>query len=121
MEAYNLEALNVIENRVGVPPIDDTNNEITLGYIMDKLDKIEKEMPSMSKINEVDHRIQGNISRLDNSIKNVSETLETLKSKDDDPSRIYKIDEVIDALGTTLSSIKTKMVETPVRKGPKFI
>ena len=47
--------------------------------------------------------------------------METLKSKDDDPSRIDKIEEVIDALGTTLSSIKTKKVETPVRKGPKFM
>ena len=47
--------------------------------------------------------------------------METLKSKDDDPSRIDKIEEVIDALGTTLSSIKTKKVETPVKKGPKFI
>ena len=44
-----------------------------------------------------------------------------LKSKDDDPSRIDKIEEVIDALGTTLSSIKTKKVETSVNKGPKFI
>ena len=75
----------------------------------------------MSKINEVDCRIQGNMNRLDSSIKNVSKTLETLKSKDNDPSRIDKIEEVIDALGTTLSSIKTKKVETPVKKGPKFI
>ena len=61
LEAPTLEALNVIENLVGVPPIVDTNNEITLGHIMSKLEKIEKEMPSMSKINEVDRRIQGNM------------------------------------------------------------
>ena len=83
---------------------------------MSKLEKIEKEMPNMSKINEVDHRIQGNINRLDSSINNVSKILETLKSKEDDPSRIDKIEEVIDALGTTLSSIKTKKVETPVKR-----
>ena len=47
--------------------------------------------------------------------------MESLKSKEDDPSRIDKIEEVIDALGTTLSSIKTKKVETLVKKGPKFI
>ena len=47
--------------------------------------------------------------------------METLRSKEDDPSRIDKIEEVIDALGATLSSIKTKKVETPVKKGPKFI
>ena len=120
MEAPTWEALNVIENLVGVPPIVDTNNEITLVHIMSKLEKIEKEMPSMSKIIEVDCRILGNMNRLHSSIRNVSKILETLKLKDDDPSRINKIEEVIDALGTTLSSIKTKKVETPVKKGPKF-
>ena len=78
-------------------------------------------MPSMVKINEVDHRIQGNLNRLDSSINKINRTLETLRSQEDDPSRIDKIDKVIDALGTTLSSIKTKKVETPVKKGPKFI
>ena len=85
---------------------------------MSKLEKIEKEMPSMSKINEVDCKIQGNMNMLDSSISKVYKTLETLRSKEDDPSRIDKIEEVIGALGTTLSSIKTKKVGTPVKKGP---
>ena len=38
-----------------------------------------------------------------------------------DPSRIDKIEEIIDTLGTTFSSIKTKNVETPENKEPKFI
>ena len=117
MEASTWEALNVIENLVGVPLIVDTNNEITLADIMSKLEKLEKEMPSMSKINEVDRRIQGNMNRLDSSINKVSKTLETLKSKDDDPSMIDKIEEVIDALGTTLSSIKTKNGRNPGEEG----
>ena len=37
-----------------------------------------------------------------------------------DPSRIDKIEEIIDTLGTTFSSIKTKKVETPQKKEPKF-
>src|ERR1043165_6910808 len=78
-------------------------------------------MPSMVKINEVDRRIQGNLNRLDSSISKVNKTSETFKSKDDDPSRIDKIEEIIDALGTTLSSIKTKKVETPTKKEPKFV
>ena len=61
------------------------------------------------------------MNRLDSSISKVNKTLETLISKDDDPSRIDKIEEIIDALGTTLSSIKTKKVETPTKKEPKFI
>src|SRR4051794_18425319 len=110
-----------MENLVGIPPIVDTKDDITLAHIMSKLEKIEQEMPSMGKINEVDRRIQGNFNRLDSSISKVSKTLETLKSKDDDPSRIDKIEEIIDALGTTLSSIKTKKVETPTKKEPNFI
>ena len=47
--------------------------------------------------------------------------MENLKSKENDPSRIDKIEEVIDALGKNLSSIKNKKVETLVMKGPKFI
>ena len=78
-------------------------------------------MPSMVKINEVDRKIQGNLNRLDSSINKINKTLESLKTKEGDPSRIDKIGEVIDALGTTLSSIKTKKVETPMKKGPKFI
>ena len=110
-----------MENLVGVPPIVDTKDEITLAQVMSKLEKIELGIPSMGKINEVDRRIQGNLNGLDSSISKINKTLETLKSKDDDPSRIDKIEEVIDALGTTLSSIRTKKVETPVKKGPKFI
>ena len=73
----------------------------------------------MSKINEVDRRIQGNLNRVDSSMHKIYKTLETLKSHDMDPSRIDKIEEIIDTLGTTLSSIKTKKVETPARKEPR--
>ena len=38
-----------------------------------------------------------------------------------DPSRIDKIEDIIETLGTTLSSIKAKKVETPASKGPKFV
>ena len=77
-------------------------------------------MPNMSKINEVDRTIQGNLNRLDSSMHKIYKTLETLKSHDMDPSRIDKIEEIIDTLGTTFSSIRTKKVETPAKKEPKF-
>src|SRR3954464_12437251 len=50
----------------------------------------------------------------------IIKTLETIKSHDLDPSRIEKNEEIIDTLGTTFSSIKTKKVETPAKKEPKF-
>ena len=48
------------------------------------------------------------MNRVDSSIDKVNKTLESLKPKEDDPSRIDKIEEVIDARGTTLSSLKLK-------------
>src|SRR4051812_25419151 len=65
LEAPVWEALNVMENLVGVPPIANTNNEITLAHIMSKLEKIERDIPSMVKINEIDRKIQGKFNRLD--------------------------------------------------------
>src|SRR3954465_12132675 len=87
---------------------------------MKKLEKLELEIPSINKINELDHRIQGNLNRLDISMHKIIKTLETIKSHDLDPSRIDKIEEIIDTLGNTFSSINPKKVETPARKEPKF-
>src|SRR4051812_25160042 len=121
LEAPVREALNVMENLVGNTPIASIQEDITLAHIMKKLEKIELEMPSISKINELDRRIQGNLNRLDSSMHKIYKTFQTLKSHDMDPSRIDKIEEIIDTLGTTFSSIKTKKVETPARKEPKFV
>ncbi|KAE8782949.1 proline-rich receptor-like protein kinase PERK13 [Hordeum vulgare] len=108
LEAPVWEALNVMENLVGIPPIVEIKDDIIVAHIMSKLENIELEMPIMGKINEVDHRIQGNLKRLDSSMHKIYKTLETLKSHDVDPSRIDKIEDIIETLGTTLSSIKTK-------------
>ena len=47
--------------------------------------------------------------------------METVKFRDLDSSRIDKIEEIFDTLGTTFSSIKTKKVETPAKREPKFV
>ena len=110
------EALNIMENLVGNPPVASIQEDITLAHIMKKLEKIELEMPSINKISELDRKIQGNLNRLDSSMHKIFKTLETIKSHDLDPSRIDKFEEIIDTLRTTLSSIKTKRVETPAKK-----
>src|SRR4051812_47090051 len=51
IEAPVWEALNVIENLVGSLPI---GSDITLAHIMRKLEKIELEMPSIDRVNELD-------------------------------------------------------------------
>src|SRR4051812_31394327 len=88
---------------------------------MRKLEKIELEMPSIDRVNELDRKIQGNLNRLESSMQKIVKTLETIKSLDEKSSRIEKIEEVIETLGTTFSSIKTKKDETPARKEPKFV
>ena len=47
--------------------------------------------------------------------------IETMKASENQPSRIDKIEEVIETLGSTLSSLKTKKGEATVGKKPKFI
>src|ERR1043165_7842194 len=121
IEAPVWEALNVIENLVGSLPIVSIKEDITLDYIMRKLEKIELEMPSINKINELDHKIQGNLNRLDSSMHKIVKTLENIKSLDEESSRIEKIEEVIETLGTTFFSIKIKKDETPAKEEPKFV
>src|SRR3954465_2580030 len=121
IEAPVWEDLNVIENLVGSLPIASIKEDITLVHIMRKLEKIELEMPSINKINELDRKIQGNFNRLDNSMHKIVKTLETIKSLDVESSRMEKIEEVIETLGTTFSSIKIKKDETPAKEEPKFV
>ena len=47
--------------------------------------------------------------------------METIKFLEVESSRIDKIEEVIDTLGTTFSSIKIKKEETPAKEEPKFV
>src|SRR4051812_30366511 len=54
IEAAVWEALNVIENLVGSLPIASIKEDITLAHIMGKLEKIELELPSIDRVNELD-------------------------------------------------------------------
>src|SRR3954465_5074236 len=121
IEAPVWEALNVIENLVGSLPIASIKEDITLAHIMGKLEKIELEMPSIDRVNELDHKVEGNLNRLDSSMQKNFKTLETIKSLDEKSSRIEKIEEVIETLGTTFSSIKTRKDGTPAKKEPTFV
>src|SRR3954464_11460995 len=121
IEALVWEALNVIENLVGSLPIASIKEDITLAHIMRKLEKIELEMPSINKINELDRKIQGNLNRLDSSMHKIVKTLETTKFLDVESSRIDKIEEVIDTLELPFSSIKIEKEETPAKEEPNFV
>src|SRR3954466_1539562 len=86
IEAPFWEALNVIENLVGSLPIPSIKEDITLAHIMGKLEKIELEMPSIDRLNELDRKIQWNLSRVDSSIQKIVKSLETIKSVDEKSS-----------------------------------
>src|ERR1041385_7027572 len=88
IEAPVWEVLNVIENLVGSLPIVSIKEDITLAHIMRKLEKIELEMPSIDRMNDLDRKIQGNLNRLDNSMPKIIKTLETTKSLHEKSSRI---------------------------------
>ena len=47
--------------------------------------------------------------------------MEIIKSLDEKSSRIEKIEEVIETLGTTFSSTKIKKDETPAKEEPEFV
>ena len=85
---------------------------------MRKLEKIDLEMPSIDRVNELDHKIQGNLNRLDSSMQKIVKTLETIKSLDEKSSRIEKIEEVIETIGTTFSSIKPKRMKLRQERNP---
>ena len=78
IEAPVWEALNVIENLVESLLIASIKEDITLAHIMEKIDKIELDMPSINKINELDRKFQGNLNRPDNSTHKIVKTLETI-------------------------------------------
>src|ERR1044072_9460875 len=62
IEAPVWEALIVIENLVESLPIHSIKEDITLAHIMGKLEKIELEVPSTDRLNQLDRKIQGNLN-----------------------------------------------------------
>ena len=88
-----MEAYNIIESLVGTPPINDAKTEVTLEHIMERLESIEKNLPCLDKINEIDKKLCNNIDRLDGFLKHITKrinVLESIKVKNDEPSRIDK-------------------------------
>ena len=75
-----LEAMNAIESLVGAPPINDTKTKITLEDIMERLDTLENNIPSMSKINEMDRKIDNNFNKVNGYVRNATKTVKSLHS-----------------------------------------
>ena len=64
-----LEACNIIESLVGIPPANVTKTVVTLENIMEKLDVTRRSLPNMDKIDEVDKKLLDNTSKFDSSLE----------------------------------------------------
>ena len=118
-----LEASYIIESLVGIPPVNEFKIEISLEDVMKKLESIEKSLPSIDKINEIE-KLHDSTSKLGESFGKINRrvtVLETSAIHDNQNSRIGELEEVIDTLRSTFSSLKTKKQEHLLDKGKKFI
>ena len=109
-----LEASNIIESLVGTPPINDIKIEITLGDIIKKLESMEKNLPDfLSSASKVDESLAIINKRIT--------VLEAIAIHDNQNRRIGELEEAIDTLSSTFSSIKTKKQKSFVGKEQKFM
>jgi hypothetical protein len=104
----------LIESLVGVPPINVVKTEITLDEVMKKLISLEKSLPNLldntSQINELIESINRRITVLEASIMH-----------DNQNFRIGKLEEAMETLSLTFSSLKFKKEKAFVGKEQKFM
>jgi DNA-directed RNA polymerase subunit H (RpoH/RPB5) len=99
---------------VGVPPIHVVKTEITLEEVLDKLNSLEKSLPSILE----------NASRVNESIENIGKRITVLEAStthDNQNLRIDKLEESMETLTLIFSSLKFKKEKVFVRKEKKFM
>ena len=98
---------------------------LTLDQVMQRLHAIEKKMPTIEHIDNLDKKIHNHVTQFGSK---VGITLKMLKEKEpiinerveQSSARIGKLDEIINNLGSAFSSIKT-IEKTPPSKNCKFM
>ena len=108
-----LEAWNLIESLVGIPPIN-VKTEITLGDVVEKLSSIEKSLPNFL----------ANTSQINESIESINKriiVLEASNTHDNRNLRIGKLEEAMETLSSTFSSLGFKKEKDFVGKEQKFM
>ena len=98
-----VEAFNVIEGLVGIPPTNNRKNEITLEHVMQRIEVIEDNVPSVDMIREIDKGILDSLNKLDGCLKDIAKSIKSLEptKASNQTIRIDKLEEGIDTLGTT--------------------
>ena len=108
---------------VRTAPINEPKTEAIMEHVMERLDFLEKNFPSMNWTTEIDKKLLDISSNIEVSLKHINRkinNLETNKGKNDQNLRISKLEEIMDAVGATFSSLKIKKKEVPAGRGPKF-
>jgi hypothetical protein len=109
-----LEACNLIESLVGVPPINVVKTEITLEQVIKKLISIEKSLPNLLD----------NASQFNESIESINKRITVLEAStihDNQNLRIGKLEESIETLSSIFSSLKFKKEKAFVGKEKKIM
>ena len=109
-----LEASYIIESLVGTPPVSNIKNEITLEDVIKKLESIEKNLPNLLD----------STSKVDESLGTINEriaVLETSTIQDNQNLRIGELEEAVDVISSTFTSIKTKRQKAFVGKEQKLM
>ena len=76
-----LEAYNLIESLVGIPPTDVVKTEITLEDVVKRLISLEESLPN----------ILGNASQINGSIESINERITTLEASNTNDNRSLRI------------------------------
>ena len=109
-----LDAYNLIESLVGVTPTDVVKTEITLEDVVKRLISLEESLPN----------ILGNASQINGSIESINKritTLEVSNTNDNRNLRIGKLEEAMETLSSTFSSLGFKKDKAFVGKEKKFM
>ena len=75
-----LEAFNVIEGLVGIPPTNDRKIEITLEHVMQRIEVIEDNVPSVDMLREIDKGILDGIDKLDGCLKDIAKSIKSFEA-----------------------------------------
>jgi hypothetical protein len=109
-----LEACNLIESLVGVPPINVVKTKITLEEVIKRLSSLEKSLPNLLD----------NTSQVNESIESINKRIAILEASiihDNQNLRIGELEEAIETLSSTFSSLKFMREKAFVGKEQKIM
>src|SRR3954465_10145042 len=109
-----MEAYALIKSLVVIPPTNVAKTETTLEEVVKRLDSLEKNVPSLL------HEVTQTNELIGNVHKRIT-ILESIIAHDDRTIRIVKLEEAMETLSSTFSSLGSKKEKDFVGKEQKFM